>query len=101
MTAPAVIPAERVFFSPKEVHGITGFSLPYIYEHWEEMGGAKHGESRNAPIRFTMEALLEYHRSHLPETAVGGRRPRATHEPESRHSNLAHIRRFAAKKRQG
>ena len=100
MTKPP-IPAERIFYSPAELCGITGLSLSFVYAHRRELGGAKYGTSRNAPIRFAMEGLLEFHRAHLPETAVSGRRPRATYEPESQHSNVAHIRRFAAKKEGG
>ena len=92
---------DRLLYSPAELRGITGLSLSFIYAHRCELGGAKYGPSRNAPIRFTLDGLLDFHRAHLPETADSGRRPRAAHEPESQHSNLAHLRRFAAKKRQG
>jgi hypothetical protein len=98
--AAKLIPAERLLYSPAELRGITGLSLSFIYAHSRELGGAKYGTSRNAPLRFTMEGLLEYHRAHLPATD-GSRRPRATHESEAQHSNLTHLRRFAARKQRG
>lgn len=87
---------DRLLLSPAELHGVSGLSMSFIYRHWRELGGAKYGTARRAPIRFTVEGLLEYHRAHIPERPSGPRRIASDDG-----GTVAHIRRFAARRRQG